>query len=331
MSNAFLLLIQASTTKRVSLFTLREIFRKAHPEFAGSPERDRMLLDALNALCAEGMITLPAEGSWEKFGSPRMPKWAAIVDVSPAEKFNWITIPWVPEFGFWPELRPSQLESARCINEFLLRRRQQLRPIPIKERSLEIFGDEKRLDSLRTGDTLFGGRLLLSAIGAFQVPLPLPYRSAGVRGRPVLIVENHDSYWSFGEWNERVKCFAAVVYGSGEAFRSSGRALEQVLYETGGTSAQYLGDVDPTGISIPVDFNVSQPSTGVHITPALAFYEWLLQHGIRRAGTVTGDQAKISAWLLEPLSHEILTLFEDGFWIPQESLGIEVLDASFKL
>jgi len=44
--------------------------------------------------------------------------------------------------------------------------------------SLNIFGDEKRLNALCTAGTLFGGRLPLSAIGAFQAPLPLPRRAS---------------------------------------------------------------------------------------------------------------------------------------------------------
>ena len=45
--------------------------------------------------------------------------------------------------------------------------------IPIKERSLEIFGDEKRLDALRTTILFSEGRLTLEQLCCFAVAEPL--------------------------------------------------------------------------------------------------------------------------------------------------------------
>jgi hypothetical protein len=111
---------------------------------------------------------------------------------------NLAYIPWVAELGFWTELRPSQVPTLRVINDFLLRRRGQFLVAPIKERSLEVFGDAKRLDEMCTGDSLFGGRPHLRTLGCFRVPQPLPYRASGASGLPVLVIENHNTYWSFG-------------------------------------------------------------------------------------------------------------------------------------
>jgi hypothetical protein len=245
--------------------------------------------------------------------------------------YDFSLVPWVPEMGFWPTLKPAQLETARLINDFLLRRRGSLTLAPIKERSLEIFGNEKKLDELRKDDSVFGGRLPLSALGAFQVPLPLPYRIAAAPGRPVLIVENHDSFWSFGEWNQERKQYAAVVYGAGLAFQSSGRALQQVLAETRGAGAEYLGDLDPAGISIPVNFNTSQAADCIRVKPALPFYAWLLQYGKRRRLEQLHESALILArsWLGATITDGLSQTWQEGRWIPQESLGIEMLRQDF--
>ncbi|CAJ91169.1 Hypothetical protein H16_A0017 [Cupriavidus necator H16] len=309
---------------------LKQLYFELYPEIQNHPERSRMLLQALQALAATGAIMLPARASWEKVGQPALPMWIKLVrthNEAPKEDFS--KIPWVPELGFWPELTSAQLAAAKCINEFLLQRRGNLQRIPIKERSLEIFGDEKRLDAMRQGNTLFSGRLSLDTLGAFTVPLPLPYRPAPVSGKPLLVVENHNSYWSFGEWNQRALRYSAVVYGAGEAFRSTGAALRQVLHEVKGTDVLYLGDLDPKGIGIPLDFNRSSASDEPKVAPAMEWYEWLLSHGFRRKKAVCTNAHPQSAidWLGETLGEELAELWRGECWIPQEALGFEQLSA----
>jgi hypothetical protein len=158
------------------------------------------------------LLALPAPGSWENVGSPPLPKWVALVrEAQVTDTCNYSDVPWVPERGFWPKLKPVQLADAKAINDFLLRRRDSLTPVPIKERSLEIFGDEKRLDALRKGISLFMGQLPLAALGAFMVPLPLPYRQAFAPGNPVLVVENHNSFLDF----RRVEPGSQALLGGG--------------------------------------------------------------------------------------------------------------------
>lgn len=113
-----------------------------------------------------------------------------------------------------------------------------------------------------------GGKLPLRTIGCFRVPQPLPYRSIEAQGKPLLVVENHKTYWSMAEWNERVRRYVAVVYGDGENFRLTGRALAQAAEETNASSAEYFGDVDPKGLCIPIDFNHSCSDVGLEVIAA---------------------------------------------------------------
>ncbi|MES2069861.1 MAG: hypothetical protein V4488_05900 [Pseudomonadota bacterium] len=310
----------------MNLVLLRQLYFEAHPELQNHPERSAMLLAALQAMATDGVLKLPSPANWERIGSPVLPKWVTVIRVStPVVTRDYAQVPWVPELGFWTELKPGQLEDAFAINAYMLRHRGTLVSVPIKERSLDIFGDEKRLDTLRSGDTLFAGRLALATMGAFVVPLPLPYRSAGVHGSPVLVVENHNSYWSFGEWNQTARRYSAVVYGAGEAFRSSGAALGEVLREVGGTGALYLGDLDPKGISIPLEFN-ADARNGVHVEPAMEWYQWLLRHGVPRVCSSRDDLENIaSQWLGAALGQELHNLWSGGEWMPQEGLGFRYL------
>lgn len=324
----FLRQLQASPVKRVSLDEVKRAYYAIYPEMLNSPDRQARLLQALQDLEGRGHLSLPAAGSWERMGSPPLPQWVALAREKPrVDAPDYSDVAWAPELGFWPKLKPMQLADAKAINDFLLRRRDSLTPVPIKERSLEIFGDEKRLDALRKGTSLFIGRLSLAALGAFLVPLPLPYRQASAPGKPVLVVENHNSFWSFGEWNQTTKCYSAVVYGAGEAFRSTGQALGQVLLEVGSEGAEYLGDLDPKGVGIPLDFN--RESADLQVRPALNLYRWLLAHGRTREKLDCRRAAAESAtaWLGPELGETLAELWAQGLWIPQEALGFEQLKA----
>jgi hypothetical protein len=314
--------------KRVDLAQVKQLFFELHPEARNHPQRGAMLLQTLEELVAAGVLALPARGSWERVGQPPLPLWVTVVReraAVPQEDFS--RVPWVPELGFWTDLKPAQLPAAQAINEFLLRQRGRIVRAPVKERSLEIFGDEKRLDAMRSGNTLFSGRLSLEKLGAFVVPLPLPYRPADAPGMPVLVVENHNSYWSFGEWNQTARRYAAVVYGAGEAFRSTGAALGQVLREVGGTKALYLGDVDPKGVGIPLDFNRAAAVDEPKVAPALEWYEWLLANGrVRdRPECKDADGQTAVLWAGRDVGAAIAELWRAGRWIPQEALGFQQL------
>ena len=328
MSAEFAARLALSARKRIEIAQVKQLYFELHPEVRNHPERGALLLQTLHDLSAAGTLTLPAHASWERVRNPPLPLWVTLVrerEEVPRENFS--KVPWVPELGFWTELKPAQLVAAKVINEFLLRRRGGLTLVPIKERSLEVFGDEKRLDALRVGNTLFSGRLALSTLGAFVVPLPLPYRMVPAPGRPVLVVENHNSYWSFGEWNQRTRRYSAVVYGAGEAFRSTGAALGHVLREVDGAGVLYLGDLDPKGIGIPLDFNRAAGLEEPRVLPALGWYAWLLDHGYRRGKPECQSapgQAAVD-WLGTELGDALGEVWRLGQWLPQEALGIEQL------
>jgi hypothetical protein len=302
----------------------------ANPAQLQHPERDALLLAALRDLETQGNLVLPARGSFEQFGNPPMPKFVTVVtqtDVLPLG--DWSGISWLPELGFWTELATSELVTAKAINEWLLRRRGKFLKVPLRERSLEIFGDEKYLDFRVRENSLFSGRLSIASIGAFLVPHPLPYRAVDAPGQPVLVVENHHTYWSLAEWNVQVRRYAAVVYGEGKAFCSRGLALQEVIRECHGDGTLYFGDVDPTGILIPLRFN---ETNGAHVCPAIDLYRFALDHGSRRGPVirVADDEKGAQRWL-PGLADQIRTLWASDRWIPQESLGTEQLFSNWEI
>lgn len=329
--NDFLQRLKGIGRQRVELEDLRAQFHLAFPETRDNPERGQLLLATLRQLEQDGHLKLPVIGKrgWEGYGQPPLPLWAQLASqAQPRNRRDWRAIAWAPELGFWTDLTPSQLEALVPINDFLLRRRGPLVSVPVKERSLEIFGDEKRL-GLMGASGLVMGKLPLSTLGCFHVAAPLAYRPAVAPGKPVLVVENKDTYWSFGEWNAAERMYAAVVYGQGEAFHSTGAALDQVLRETGAPAALYFGDLDPKGVNIPLQFNGKASPGRPHVAPAAGLYEWLLAHGrTREKSECSNAPASLAAsWLPGPIARGINALWRDGLWLPQEALGFEQLRA----
>src|SRR5438309_51326 len=83
-----------------------------------------------------------------------------------------------------------------------------------KVRSLEIFGDEKRLDQLMRGSALFGnGRLTPETLRCIIVSEPLPWTRGPNPDGPILVIENAATWHSYCRWNAERKHFSAVVYG----------------------------------------------------------------------------------------------------------------------
>ena len=139
----------------------------------------------------------------------------------------------------------------------------------------------------------------------------------------MLVVENHHTFWSFAEWNQRVGKYAAVVYGSGKAFCSSGDALALAMEECGAIGAEYFGDLDPAGVAIPLRF---MQASGLPLLPAVWLYQAALESGRSRAGVnrLPNDVEQLRAWL-PSLEGPISELWNAGRLIPQESVGTAFL------
>jgi hypothetical protein len=323
-SREFIEALRALRRKRITLEEMRGRWLELHPEQLQHPERDALLLAALKEHAEAGTLSLPAAASYELHGNPRMPKFITLLNDRPRPPpEDWASVPWLPELGFWTTLTESELHTAKAINAWLLRRRGRFLQVPLRERSLEIFDDEKYLDARVRGDTLFAGRLSLATLGAFIVPNPLPYRAAAAPGSPILIVENHHTYWSLAEWNIQTRRYAAVVYSSGNVLANSVAALEEVMRESGGAAAKYFGDLDPRGVLIPLGFN---EGSRIQLMPAVDLYRMSLAIGLRRPSVnrIANDEAAAQKWIPE-CAAELVALWNAGRRIPQESIGTEQL------
>ena len=328
------LLQEAGLRRKLDCTAVWRAFRSAHPVEATSGEARERLAGRLTELAAEDRLVLPApNGSgWDRSARPPLPEWVRLpAPPLPPVELDPLSVPWAPELGFVPSLgridRPADLLA---LQRFFTHGGRTRPIVPMRERSVQLFGDEKRLERL-LHTPLFGeGRLDAAKLRCFPMAPPLVYEEGppGSRGRPVLVLENHHTWWSFCQWNARVGEYAAVVYGAGGGFgRDAVAFVAERCRALGAPHADYFGDLDRDGLVIPWRAaNSFAPAHGLRIRPDARWYRLLL----RRADDValpTGDALSEEGleWLPDSLAAEVRAHFQAGRRIPQELVGTEEL------
>ena len=241
---------------------------------------------------------------------------------------------WVPELAFAGSEKGPRRTTLAAINRFLCKYRGiALHEVPVNERSLQIFGNEKRLETYLDPDgfTLFGGRIPVGLIGCRPVTPPLAFEvpDTPAPGAPVLVLENLHPWESFRLWNAARGSYAAIACGYGNAVRKTHRQLEQVTGLTGASGLLYLGDLDPQGIEILTGVNRERRARGLELLePHCGLYRWLLRHGHRRRGDAVAKPRTppdLPDWLPGDIAGGLAELWAAGEIIPQESFGTEQL------
>ena len=319
---------------RIRLHELRDAYLRAHPDALDAPDLRRLLLDALRRLERDEVADLPASGrGWDRSGSPALPRTASLRDVVRSRR-SAKAHAWLPALAFAADERhPVRRADLQAINAFLVSTRDMSLPsVPARERSLHIFGNEKRLDLIRKGEpTLFEGRISLDDLHCYPVAPSLPFETPGTPspGQPILVLENYHSYDSFRRWNREAALYAAVAYGGGNAFRQGAGNLDELIVRTAADSAFYVGDLDPPGIDILLGVNHRRRAEGrTAVQPHRGLYEWLLAHGCRRPLDKEPKDsltARLGEAFPAGIAGALDELWAEGLRIPQESFGLEQL------
>ena len=268
---------------------------------------------------------------WDGAALPALPRWVKLPrDTVSEEKPDLRAFPWAPELGFLTTIRIFvPLADLQKLQNFFADHGRERENVPIKERSLEIFGDEKRLDQLLRGSALFGDRrLTLATLRCFTVPEPLPWKAGPDTAGPILVVENAATWDSFRRWNAERKLFSAVIYGCGNRFMDSVESLRDVFADLGGPRrVLYFGDLDPQGLRIPQHASEQAREAGLPpIEPHLWSYRRLLERGAGRSQTWDGEApADTRCDWLGDLAGSARELFGRRQRLAQELVGWEFL------
>lgn len=240
--------------------------------------------------------------------------------------------PWEPQLGFVREARLNlSFDELRKINDFIKQPGKSQTTVPIKERSLQLFGDEKRLDVLSSSALFRSGRLdLAKHLGCEIIGVPLAWKRgpSAANAKPIMVIENAATWHSYCRWNSERALFSAVVYGDGNRFVDGIRYLKDLFSELGGTRpVVYFGDLDPQGLLIPQEASSRAQASGLPaISAELWSYHQLLTLGRGHGQPWEGEPA--SSTLCDWLGHcaePTRQLFAAGQRLAQERIGWEFL------
>jgi hypothetical protein len=338
--------LTASRTGRVEIGALRSaaVTRDASMASGG---RSRLGL-ALAALSAAGRLRLPQTlSAWDDGPRPRLPTWVQRIGETSSTHATERADRTVPAelLALLPEessrrlaglergLSPEEARWLTAVGRWLRADGARRPVVPSRERSLELFGDEKRLDSVMRSRLFTSGILTMELLRAEAVPPPLlttwvPGRRAG----EVLCVvaENHHTWASLlGAARAAADRHAGihVGYGAGNQFAVSLPTIARL--EPVVPAITYFGDLDERGLRIPGAAAIAATVAGLPpIRPALGLYHRLLASGVRRATESPLDEVTArsrAAWLGPELGPIAAALLVSGVRIPQESVGTDAL------
>ncbi|MBI3687637.1 MAG: hypothetical protein HY241_09965 [Actinobacteria bacterium] len=325
--------VVTSRRVRVPVEDLRRVALAADLSLAGSPDARARLADAIRELEASGAVTLPIkEALWERVPRPALPRWVARRAARPeapaasaAASVSWhARLSWVP--SFLANDRPSAAERSllRAVNSFLGAGGSSF-VVPLRERSLQLTGDEKALDTTSRGRLFATGRLSLRLLAARRTSPPMVRHRVGA-GRVTLLVENYATYDSLSTALPAVGEVGEVVYSAGNTLGTVLTALADV----GPPDAlAYFGDLDVRGLEIAAAGARLATELGLPpLVPAERLYQLLLQHGRPAPTGPKPDAARAraaSAWLPESLRVSVLDVLLAGNRLAQEAVGLELL------
>lgn len=141
--------------RRIQLDELWKVLDEVDPATRTDSRRRRVLDGLIAELAAAGEVKLPGAGSYDHTETPALPRFLGLRQEAVPPRTPRRPIVWHPSLSWVPAARlaPAQLEWLELVNDWLQANRDPL-VAPSRERSVEIFGDEKALDRL-IGTILF--------------------------------------------------------------------------------------------------------------------------------------------------------------------------------
>jgi hypothetical protein len=297
------------------------------PRLQSDPGRRRRLLELLTQLESAGTITWSA--SRDRAVRPELPAFVALI-----ERVESVTagtgvenLPWRPEleWAYTLRLTSSERDVLAAVQGYRRDRSGDGTSIPHRERSLQLFGDEKRIDRLIRSRLFEEGRLSLDMLDTYWAAPPIAWTRTG-GGGPIVVSENSAS------WHSLVSGLAgqvqAVAYGAGGAFAQSVAGLADIGSVT---SVLYIGDLDAEGIAIPQRAAAAAEAAGVAVpVPFTELWAALVNaapvHG-QPAEPVPSEVAdELCSWFGDTaLAREVERLLAAGIRVPQEALTHDVI------
>ena len=191
--------VTVHTRKRVPFEVVAEAAYASDSSLLTAPDRRYRLAQAIEALAAAGSIRLPASADgWDQSARPALPRWVERISEPAAPRLAAPPRAWVDELAFaaTTSLSPPERILLTRLNDFLRDGGGDAELIPLRERSYELFREEKRLDNLTESRLVVAGLLSLEVhLRAYPTPPPMPIVELGTAPW-ALIIENSATFSS---------------------------------------------------------------------------------------------------------------------------------------
>ena len=325
--------LRVRRARRVDLERIWAAFVVADPAHAADPEKRERLAGLLDQLVAAGRILYPSTRSWERRPEPPLPRFVTLVtDDTVKRRRTSLDYPWHEALAWagTTPLSPNQLDFCRRINRFLVDGGTDRPVVSVRERSLELCDDEKRLESLATSSLFGPGRLTLALLRAEVVAEPFACTRLG--DAPLLLVaENATTYRSLVAALPSRGPVGVVAFGRGWQFCSSIASLVEL--DPPVNRVMYFGDLDADGLRIAVQAAAVARATKLpDVEPAVALYRLLVAVGRPQPGRSDqrplsdGEAGRLVAWLPDDLRQPVTDMLVSGRRLAQEWVGHELLE-----
>lgn len=315
--------------RRVSLPELWHLLDEVDPASRIDACRRLLLADALAELDTAGLLRLPSARSYDRTEAPHVPHFVTVdrrpVD-APAARRRHV---WHPELSWAAEVRltPAQVDILGQVNRWLHEHRDPL-VVPLRERSLDIFGHEKTLDRLLPTNLFGTGRLTLELLRTRRALVRFTTETVGVGGE-LLVVENSDTFDSLVTALRRrdIRRVGRVGWGAGSAFEASVLSIRQLDPPVHGV--RYFGDLDEKGLRIPASAAALAAAEGLPpLRPANGLYDALLtvaapQPAQRQVPPAAAAEA--ARWLDPRHRERAISVLTAGTRLAQEAVGLQHL------
>ncbi|WP_371801690.1 Wadjet anti-phage system protein JetD domain-containing protein [Candidatus Lokiarchaeum ossiferum] len=243
--------------KTLNFEMYRQIFEQFFPEYILSETSDYSKLhDFLNIMEEKKKIRFPkAEDKWFHFHGVEFPEEIILISPKSSTFTKWKTHPWHPilaKLATVERMSKIVFEEMLILEEFLQKNPNPNYSISEKERSLQIFGDEKRLGILNRTIGKNSKIDLIKISHSYSTFEPLTgYHFPKANESKILFVENRDAFFNLSLISSFLDHppYAHIYYGQGLNFLS---IIETLPYmHSRDEKIEYFGDIDPTGFYIP--------------------------------------------------------------------------------
>lgn len=316
--------------QRIPLADLWQALGATFPAEVETGRARATLATVLQSLTERGYRLPKGRSSYDRSSVPELPPWIERArTAAPATAEDAAEVFWCQELIFLYEQKHlAGKDRWRQLDSWLkMNRGQQLTPIPSRERSFEIFGDEKALDALGRSAYFERGDITLAALRCFTTNEPLTIHTgpAGSHGLPLLVVENSATYVSLRRWNAKAGRYCGVAYGGGKRFEGAWQDVALEREDLGFSEVRYFGDIDVTGLEIPLR---SAAALDQKLGLPLHLEEWLYRllftltppQRWRTAEGKTDYSTELLDWLPAGLRQDCSQVLVARQRIPQEGL-----------